>query len=176
MSPPLRTQEDCDALWEGLAAGEIQVVATDHCPFNYGKEKQMGKDDFTACPNGAPGVEERLMLLYSEGVAKGRITMQRLVETLCTKPCRIYGLYPEKGAILPGADADLVILDPDASVVLAHSRMHGAVDYTPYEGMELRGEIRLVMQRGNVLVKENQFIGEKGAGRFIHRKPYTDCL
>ena len=116
------------------------------------------------------------MLLYSEGVAKGRITMQRLVETLCTKPCRIYGLYPEKGAILPGADADLVILDPDVSGVLAYSRMHGAVDYTPYEGMELRGEIRLVMQRGNVLVKENQFIGEKGAGRFIHRKPYTDCL
>ena len=174
MSPPLRTQEDCDALWEGLADGSIQVVATDHCPFNYGKEKQMGKDDFTACPNGAPGVEERLMLLYSEGVAKGRITMHRLVETLCTKPCRIYGLYPEKGAIQPGADADLVILDPETSNILTHSRLHGAVDYTSYEGMEIQGEIRLVMQRGNVLVKENQFIGEKGAGRFIRRKPCTE--
>lgn len=174
MSPPLRTQEDCDALWKGLGDGEIQVVATDHCPFNYGKEKQMGKEDFTACPNGAPGVEERLLLLYSEGVAKGRITMNRLVETLCTKPCKIYGLYPQKGVIRPGADADLVILDPTASGVITHPRMHGAVDYTVYEGMEIQGEIRQVMQRGKVLVKENQFIGEKGVGRFIHRKPYTE--
>lgn len=118
MSPPLRTKEDCDALWKGLAKGEIQAVATDHCPFHYAKEKQMGKDDFTACPNGAPGVEERLILLYSEGVAKGRLSMHRLVETLCTSPSRIYGLYPQKGALLPGADADLVILNPDASGVI----------------------------------------------------------
>lgn len=164
MSPPLRTKEDCDALWKGLAKGEIQAVATDHCPFHYAKEKQMGKDDFTACPNGAPGVEERLILLYSEGVAKGRLTMHRLVETLCTSPSRIYGLYPQKGALLPGADADLVILNPDASGVLTHSQMHGAVDYTAYEGMKIQGEIRLVMQRGNVIAKDGRFTGEKGAG------------
>lgn len=173
MSPPLRTQEDCDALWEGIDDGSIQVVATDHCPFNYSKEKQMGKDDFTCCPNGAPGVEERFSILFSEGVKKGRITLQRLVEVACANPCRIYGLAPEKGDIQPGADADIVILDPDASYILSHDRMHGAVDYTMYEGKEIQGEIELVMQRGNVLVKDDQFVGEKGQGRFIHRKPYA---
>ena len=171
MSPPLRTQEDCDALWEGIADGSIQVVATDHCPFNYAKEKQMGKDDFTCCPNGAPGVEERFSILFSEGVKKGRITLQQLVQVACTNPCRIYGLAPEKGDIYPGADADLVILNPESSYVLTHDRMHGAVDYTMYEGKEIQGEIELVMQRGKVLVKENCFVGEKGAGRFLHRKP-----
>lgn len=174
MSPPLRTPEDCEALWEGLSDGSIQVVATDHCPFNYGREKQMGKDDFTACPNGAPGVEERLLLLYSEGVRKGRITMNRLVETLCTKPAKIYGLYPSKGVLRPGADADLVILDPDADQILTQERMHGAVDYTAYEGMKVKGKIRQVFQRGRILVKEDQFVGEKGGGRFLRRKPYTD--
>ena len=171
MSPPLRTQEDCDALWEGIADGSIQVVATDHCPFNYAKEKQMGKDDFTCCPNGAPGVEERFSILFSEGVKKGRITLQKLVQVACTNPCRIYGLAPEKGDIYPGADADLIILDPEKNYELTHDRMHGAVDYTMYEGKEIKGEIKLVMQRGNILVKENQFIGKKGEGRFLHRKP-----
>ena len=99
--------------------------------------------------------------------------MNRLVEALCTKPCKIYGLYPEKGAIRPGADADLVILDPNVSGVITHSRMHGAVDYTSYEGMKIKGEIRQVMLRGKILVKDHQFIGEKGAGRFLHRKPYA---
>ena len=172
MSPPLRTQVDCDALWEGLADGSIQVVATDHCPFNYGKEKQMGKEDFTCCPNGAPGVEERFSILYSEGVRKGRITLQQLVQVACTNPCRIYGLAPDKGDLCPGADADFVILDPEASYILTHDRMHGAVDYTMYEGKEIHGEIKLVMQRGHILAKDNTFVGEKGAGKFIYRKPY----
>lgn len=171
MSPPLRTQADCEALWEGLADGTIQVVATDHCPFNYGKEKQMGKDDFTCCPNGAPGVEERFGILYSEGVHKGRITLQRLVEVACTNPSRIYGLAPEKGDICPGADADLIILDPKASYVLTHDRMHGAVDYTMYEGRTMQGEIKMVLQRGRILVRDNHFVGEKGRGHFLHRKP-----
>lgn len=172
MSPPPRTQEDCDALWEGLADGSIQVVATDHCPFNYGKEKQLGKDDFRTCPNGAPGVEERLMLMYSEGVAKGKITLNKLVETCCTNPCEIYGLLPEKGRIIPGADGDVVIFNPKAECKITHDRMHSAVDYTAYEGMDIKGEIELVMQRGNIIVKDNQFLGEKGAGKFLRRKPY----
>lgn len=169
MSPPLRTQADCDALWEGLADGTIQVVATDHCPFNYGIEKQMGKDDFTKCPNGAPGVEERLMLLYSEGVVKNRISFQKLVETLCTNPAKIYGLCPQKGVLQPGADGDLVVIDPKKESVITKSRMHGAADYTGYEGWNINGEIDMVMQRGRVIVKENDFVGEKGAGQFIHR-------
>lgn len=171
MSPPLRTQEDCDRLWEGLASGEIQVVATDHCPFHYHKEKQLGKDDFTKCPNGAPGVEERMMLLFSEGVMKQRISVNKFVELACTNPAQIYGMYPQKGVLLPGADGDLVIIDPKAECVLTHDQMHGAADYTAYEGMKLAGRIDLVMQRGHVLAENGVFKGEKGAGRFLKRKP-----
>lgn len=172
MSPPLRTREDCDRLWKGLADGEIQVVATDHCPFNYQKEKQLGKDDFTKCPNGAPGVEERLMVLFSEGVMKGRISINRFVETMCTNPAKIYGLYPQKGILEPGADGDLVIIDPEAGWVLTHDRMHSAVDYTAYEGTKVRGRIDVVMQRGRVVADGDGFKGERGAGRFIHRNPH----
>ena len=174
MSPPLRTEEDCARLWEGLAQGDIQVVATDHCPFNFNKEKQLGKDDCTLCPNGAPGVEERLPLLFSEGVMGGRISVNRLVETLCTNPARIYGLYPQKGILLPGSDADLVIIDPKAEYVITHDRMHGAVDYTAYEGVKVKGAVELVMQRGSVVARGTAFTGERGAGRFIHRKPRTE--
>lgn len=171
MSPPLRTEADCEALWEGLAKGDIQVVATDHCPFNYGIEKQLGKDDFTKCPNGAPGVEERMNLLFSEGVMKGRITVNRFVETMCANPAKIYGFYPEKGCLQPGADGDLVIIDPERECVITHDRMHSAVDYTAYEGMKLKGCIGLVMQRGRIVAQDNVFKGERGAGRFIHRRP-----
>lgn len=170
MSPPLRTDADIEALWEGLNNGEIQIVATDHCPFNYGIEKQMGKDDFTKCPNGAPGVEERMILLFSEGVMKNRISLNRFVEVACTNPAKVYGLYPKKGILEPGADADLIILDPEKEQTLTHANMHGAADYTAYEGVPVKGCIDLVMQRGNVIAKENQFTGKRGAGEFIHRK------
>ena len=172
MSPPLRTVRDCEALWEGLARGDIQVVGTDHCPFNYHKEKQLGKDDFTKCPNGAPGVEERVPLLFSEGVLKNRISVNRFVETVCANPARIYGLYPQKGILQPGADGDLVILDPAAEWTITRDKMHSAVDYTAYEGMAVKGKIDLVMQRGRVVAENGAFTGERGAGRFIHRKCY----
>lgn len=170
MSPPLRKKSDCEALWKGISNGQIQIVATDHCPFNFGKEKQLGANDFTACPNGAPGVEERLRVILSEGVMKGRITINKMVEILCTNPAKAYGLYPQKGAILPGADADIVILDPEKERILTQKDMHSAVDYTCYEGMKVRGEIDLVMQRGEVIVKENQFLGKRGRGKFLPRK------
>lgn len=172
MSPPLRTKEDCDRLWQGLKDGEIQVVATDHCPFNYLLEKQRGKDDFTQCPNGAPGVEERMSLVFSEGVMKGRISINQYVETLCTNPAKIYGLYPEKGILQPGSDGDLVIIDPTVEWVITHDQMHSAVDYTAYEGTPVKGRIELVMQRGNIIAENNQFKGTKGAGRFIRRKAH----
>ena len=141
MSPPLRTQADCDALWQGLQDGVIDAVATDHCPFRFAVEKQFGAGDFTACPNGAPGVEERLPVLYSEGVAKGRLSICELVRLLCANPSRLYGLYPRKGTLQPGADADVVILDPAKRRTLTHAGLHSAVDYTCYEGMELQGPL-----------------------------------
>lgn len=169
MSPPLRKKEDIEALWEGLRDNVIDTIGTDHCPFNFAKEKQAGADDFTACPNGAPGVEERLRVIYSEGVAGGRITLPQMVNDLCTNPARMYGLYPQKGTILPGSDADLVIFDPGKERVLTHADMHSAVDYTCYEGMKVQGDIDLVMQRGNVIVKDNQFLGRRGDGKYLKR-------
>lgn len=170
MSPPLRSEQDCEALWESLAAGEIDIVATDHCPFRYDVEKQLGKENFAKCPNGAPGVEERMSVMFSEGVMKGRISVNQYVETMCTNPAKVYGLYPQKGALLPGSDADVVLIDPNRSYVLTHDRMHGAADYTAYEGMEIRGEITTVLSKGKVVAKDNAFTGEKGAGVFIRRK------
>ena len=169
MSPPLRTGADCEALWGGLADGSIDAVATDHCPFRFAVEKQCGAGDFTACPNGAPGVEERLPVLYSEGVAKGRITLPQLVRLACTGPSRLYGLYPRKGVLQPGSDADVVILDPNGRRTLTQATLHSAADYTCYEGMELQGSIDLVLSHGEIVVKNNQFLGRKGAGRYLKR-------
>ena len=176
MSPPLRTQQDLDALWKGLEAGEIQIVATDHCPFNYAKEKQDGKDDFRKCPNGAPGVEERMILLFSEGVMKNKISINKLVEVACTNPAKVYGMYPKKGIIEPGADGDLIIIDADAKQTLTHEMMHGAVDYTSYEGTDLHGKIDLVMQRGNIIAENNEFKGNRGDGKYLYRKPFLGDL
>ena len=176
MSPPLRTQADIDALWKGMESGEIQIVATDHCPFNYEKEKQMGKDDFTKCPNGAPGVEERMILLFSEGVMKEKISINKLVEVACTNPAKVYGMYPKKGIIEPGSDGDLMIIDADQEQTLTHEMMHGAVDYTSYEGIPLKGKIDLVMQRGKVIAENNEFKGARGDGQYLHRKPYQGNL
>ena len=169
MSPPLRKKEDNEALWAALRDDVLDTVATDHCPFNYGIEKQAGADDFTACPNGGPGVEERFRVMYSEGVAKGRISLPQFVKYLCTNPARMYGMYPQKGILLPDSDADLVIFDPEKSRVLTHADMHSAVDYTCYEGMKVQGDIDLVMQRGNVIVRDNQFLGKRGDGRYLKR-------
>jgi len=169
MSPPLRTQEDIDALWAGIQDRAIDTIATDHCPFNFGVEKQLGLNDFTACPNGGPGVEERLPVIYSEGVAKGRISLPDMVRLLCAEPSRMYGLYPRKGALLPGSDGDVVILDPKRRGVITHDRLHSAVDYTCYEGMEVQGGIDLVMLRGKVIVKDNKFLGAKGDGQYLKR-------
>ncbi|MEM1485812.1 dihydropyrimidinase [Oscillospiraceae bacterium PP1C4] len=169
MSPPLRKQEDCDALWKGIEDGTVQVVATDHCPFHFDTKKQFGAKDFTSCPNGAPGVEERVRLMFSEGVMKNKISIHKFVEVLCTNPSKMFGLYPQKGTILPGSDADIVIIDPSKRGVITHEKMHGASDYSAYEGFEVLGDIDLVIQRGEIIVRDNQFLGKKGSGRFIKR-------
>ena len=176
MSPPLRKDSDRTALWEALKNDFLDTVATDHCPFTYEKQKQRGKDDFRLCPNGAPGVEERLPLLFSEGYGKGRITLPQCVKYLSSNPARIFGLYPKKGVISPGSDADIVIMDPDKIHTLTHSSMHGQADYTCYEGMEIKGAIDTVLLRGETIVKNNVFLGKKGMGRYLKRGISSLCL
>jgi dihydropyrimidinase len=166
-SPPLRTAEAQDALWLGLRRGDLDVVATDHCPFT-SSQKARGHDDFTLIPNGLHGVEERLTLLY-QGVTRGQISLARWVELAATGPARLFGLYPRKGAIVPGADADIVIFDPAAEHRLSAATQHSAADYSVYEGMAVLGRPDVVLQRGEVLVDPAGFHGRLGAGRFLRR-------
>ena len=172
MSPPLRKDHDREELWQALADGTIDTVATDHCPFHFeaGKaEKQYGKDDFTKCPNGGPGVQERLMLLFSEGFMKGRISLPQVVKYSSSEPCRMFGLYPEKGSLEPGTDADLVIIDPEKATKIDKEYIKGASDYSCYEAMELKGRIEAVFMRGSEIVRDGEFLGKRGDGRYLHR-------
>ena len=173
MAPPLRRQADRDALWQALAGNELDTIATDHCPFTFAKQKQQGAQDFTKCPSGAPGVEERLILLYSEGVVKGRITLPQLVRFACANPARVAGLYPRKGVIEAGADADLVILDPGKEWMMTTKRMHGNADYTCYEGMAIRGAVERVLLRGKTVAQNGRFTGERGGGQYLRRERST---
>jgi dihydropyrimidinase len=168
MCPPLRSPEDQAALWRGLAA-DIDTAATDHCPFLFESQKILGKDDFTQCPSGAPGVEERIPLLFSEGVGKQRISLRRFVELCSTNPAKIFGLYPRKGRIAEGADADLVIIDPEKKVRLGKDTIHGQADYSAYEGFELTGYPVCTISRGEVILRDGVFSGRPGRGRFIPR-------
>ena len=169
MAPPLRRQEDRDALWQALAENELDTVATDHCPFTFARQKQQGAQDFTKCPSGAPGVEERLILLYSEGVVKGRITLPQLVKYACANPARAAGLYPRKGTIEAGVDADLVILDPEKEWTMAKERLHGNADYTCYEGMKIKGAVERVILRGRTVALNGEFTGTRGGGQYLRR-------
>ena len=170
MSPPLREKNNCNELWKGINDGYIQTIATDHCPFSFNKEKQMGKDDFTKCPNGAPGVEERIPLIFSEGVMKKKISINKFVEVCCTNPAKVFGFYPKKGSIQIGADGDIVIIDPNKEVVLTRKNLHSNVDYTAYEGIKVQGYPIMTISCGKIIVKEGEFLGHKGSGNFIKRK------
>jgi dihydropyrimidinase len=166
-SPPLRKAQARQALWLGLQRGDVDVVATDHCPFT-SAQKAAGKEDFTLIPGGLHGVEERLTLLY-QGVARGLISLSRWVELSATTPARLFGLSPRKGAIVPGADADIVVFDPTAERTLSAANHHCAADYSVYEGVTVRGRPDLVLQRGQILVDEQGFLGTPGAGQFLRR-------
>ncbi|MCR4404034.1 MAG: dihydropyrimidinase [Candidatus Acetothermia bacterium] len=171
MSPPLREKGNQEALWQGLAGGDLQAVGTDHCPFNFAGQKEMGRDNFAAIPNGMPGIETRLPLIYHFGVNGGRFSINRFVELVSTGPARLFGLLPRKGTIAIGADADLVIWDPNKKHKLTRENLHMNVDYSPYEDITVKGYPALVMQRGEVIVRENQFVGQVGAGEFLRRAP-----
>jgi dihydropyrimidinase len=168
MSPPLRGIEDQSALWSGLADGSLQVVGSDHCPFRT-DQKELGRESFERIPNGGPGVETLLPLLLSEGVGKGRLTMERLAEIVSTGPARLFGLYPRKGAVMAGSDADLVIIDPAKEVALSAETLHMNLDYTLYEGFTLIGYPVITMSNGKVICSDGQFFGVPGEGKFIPR-------
>ena len=172
MSPPLREKWNQVALWKGLAKNDLQVVSTDHCPFcmNEPPQKQLGKDDFSKIPNGAPGIETRLMLLWDGGVRTGRIDAHRFVEITSTNPARMFGLWPRKGTVAVGSDGDLVIWDPDKEVTLSARTLHMRVDYNPYEGRVIKGAPAAVLSRGDVIVDHGQFKGGKGRGQFVKRQ------
>jgi dihydropyrimidinase len=170
ISPPLREKGDADFLWKGLASGDLHVVSTDHCPFNFVGQKDMGRDDFSKIPSGMPGVETRLPLIYHFGVNEGRFSINRFVELVSTNPARLFGLAPQKGTISIGADADLVIFDPQKEVRLSLENLHMNVDYSPYDQITVKGYPVLVMQRGKVIVKDGQFVGQVGAGQFLKRR------
>jgi dihydropyrimidinase len=169
MSPPLRPRETQERLWRGLAFNDLQAISTDHCPFCMKEQKTLGKDDFSKIPNGAPGIETRMSLVYDGGVRTGRISLNRFVELTSTSPAKIFGLFPRKGTIAPGSDADIVIFDPEKKTRLSQKTLHMKVDYNPYEGREVVGVTDTVISRGRVIIDRGKFVGRAGSGAFIKR-------
>ena len=171
LSPPLRDRANQRALWEGLRDGTISTVGTDHAPFDFATQKTRGRGDFTKIPNGIPGIEDRVNLLYTYGVLEGRLTLEQFVDVAGVQAAKLFGLYPRKGAVREGSDADLVVYDPDHRGTIS-ARTHAMnVDYNPYEGWAIRGRPRFVTVRGEVVVRDGRFVGRAGHGRFVPREP-----
>jgi len=168
MSPPLRQKKDQATLWAGINQGLVQIVATDHCPFKW-EQKLMGKDDFSKIPNGHPAIENRMELLFSEGVSKGRISLNKYVEVTSTNPAKLFGMFPRKGTLAPGSDADIILIDPNEKHTLSAKTHHMNVDYSAYEGWELTGKVKTVVLRGQVAIDKGQCLVKKGYGKFIKR-------
>jgi dihydropyrimidinase len=189
-SPPMRSKEDNQRLWEGLEKGILQTVGTDHCPFFYNGTKpiiyegnpiaipgkELGKDDFTKIPNGLPGVGDRLPILWTTGVNSGRLSPNEFVALTSTNPAKIFGMYPQKGALVPGADADIIIWDQDKKLKYGVNVAKHRTDYNLYEGWEISGFPEKVFLRGNLIVDGNKWLGKRGMGKFIYRKPYAEIL
>ena len=174
-SPPLRPADHQEDLWRGLVKDDLQAVGTDHCPFDFEGQKELGRGDFRKIPNGLPGVEERVDLIF-QGVVNGRYSKERWVEVVSTAAARMFGLAGRKGVVAPGYDADLVVYDPEKKHILSASTHHMNVDYSCYEGMEVQGHSDIVMSRGKVIVEDGEYLGKPGDGQFLKREVAPDCL
>jgi dihydropyrimidinase len=172
-TPPLREKWHQEKLWQGLARDTLQVVSTDHCPFCFKEQKELGRDDFTKIPNGGPGIEHRLSLIYTGGVHGGRFSPSRFVELVSTAPAKLFGLYPRKGTLAPGSDADVVIFNPDDEQVISAKTHHMRVDYSMFEGIRIKGAPRTVLSRGRTVIDAGKFVGRPGAGEFLRRQTYA---
>src|SRR5512140_3519647 len=172
-TPPLREKWHQEKLWNGLKCDHLQVVSTDHCPFCFKEQKELGRDDFTKIPNGGPGIEHRMSLVYSGGVAGGRFSVNRFVETVATTPAKIFGLYPRKGTIAVGSDADIVVFDAKRKHTISAKTHHMRVDYSMFEGITVTGMPDVVLSRGRLLVEGEQFHGKPGTGNFLKRAVYS---
>jgi dihydropyrimidinase len=173
MSPPLRQPGNEEELWNGLSSGNLQVVASDHCSFNLKGQKDLGRDNFTKIPNGAPGLETRVQLLYAGGVDEGRISIHQFVDLVSTTPAKLFGLYPQKGTIAVGSDADLVIFDPEEPFTISAASQHQNVDYNPFEGFQGHGVPLKVFSRGSLIFDSGKYVGKVGHGRFQKRKLFS---
>src|SRR5215469_7633112 len=169
MTPPLRDKSNQEELWKGLRGNDLQVISTDHCPFCFKEQKELGREDFSKIPNGGPGVENRMSLIYDGGVVQKRIGINRFVELTSTAAAKIFGMFPRKGTIAVGSDADIVIFDPNAEHTISAKTHHMRVDYSAYEGRKVRGVTETVLSRGNVIVEKGHFKGTAGDGKFLKR-------
>lgn len=173
MTPPLREKWNQEKLWQGLKGNDLQVVSTDHCPFCFKEQKELGLNDFTKIPNGGPGVENRMSLVYNGGVAEGRIGLNRFVELTSTAAAKLFGLFPRKGTIAVGSDADIVVFDPNEEATISVKTHHMNVDYSAYEGMKVRGVTKTVLSRGRVIIEDGKYTGKPGDGEFIKRGAFS---
>ncbi|NJD21624.1 MAG: dihydropyrimidinase [Melioribacter sp.] len=171
-TPPLREKWHQEKLWAGIKKNTLQIVSTDHCPFCFNEQKELGKGDFTKIPNGGPGIEHRMQLIYDGGVRAGRITLNRWIEITSTAPAKMFGMFPRKGTIAPGSDADIVIWDPEKEYTISAKTHHMAVDYSMYEGKKVKGNTDTVISRGEVIVEQDKFLGKPGRGNFVKRDTY----
>jgi len=168
-TPPLREKHNCGELWKGLKMDDLQVISTDHCPFCMKEQKELGRGDFSKIPNGAPGVENRMALIYNGGVAEGRISLNRFVELTSTAAAKMFGMFPKKGTIAVGSDADIVIFDAEGETAFGVEHEHMNVDYSSYEGWSVKGKVETVLSRGRVVIENGEHVGKAGDGEFIKR-------
>src|SRR5947207_8403672 len=169
MTPPLREKANQAELWKGLKMDDLQVISTDHCPFCMKEQKELGRGAFTKIPNGAPGVEHRVPLIYNGGVVENRISLNRFVELTSTAAAKMFGLFPRKGTIAVGSDADIVIFDANKEQTLGAATHHMNVDYSAYEGKTIKGTVETVLSRGKVVIENGEFKGRAGNGQFLKR-------